>query len=310
MKILRQLFYFISGALILSVFSTLQKFLAGYEIHINGYYVPVIFGGIVGVILGNLFVYQLNQKKKLQSKNSDYLEAKKKAEENDRLKTAFLTNMSHEIRTPLNGIMGFTHILSSRNYSREQQLKYLKIISKSGDRLLSLINDIIDISKIEAGGYTIKKQSYNMNEQTNYLSNFFKPRCTKKGLTLILRNGLPDEKAIFHSDKEKVCAILINLIKNAIKFTDAGKIEFGYHDFSDHIEYFVEDTGIGIPAARQKAIFERFIQGDIEDKEVREGAGLGLSIAAHFTEMLNGKITVRSEPGKGSYFLVRLPKTS
>ncbi|WP_462280228.1 sensor histidine kinase [Salinivirga cyanobacteriivorans] len=310
MKILRQLFYFVSGAMILSIFSTLQKFLAGYEIHINGYYVPVIFGGVVGVILGNLYVYQLHQKKKLLAKNSDYLEAKRKAEENDRLKTAFLTNMSHEIRTPLNGIMGFTHLLSSKNYAHEKQLKYLNIISQSSNRLLTLITDIIDISKIEAGGYTIKKQTYNINEQTNYLLNFFKPRCTEKGLRLILRNGLPDEKALLHSDKEKVCAILINLIKNAIKFTDSGKIEFGYHDYSNHIEYFVEDTGIGIPAARQEAIFERFIQGDIDDKEVREGAGLGLSIAKHFTEILNGKITVRSEPGKGSYFRVRLPKTS
>jgi hypothetical protein len=247
----------------------------------------------------------------------DLVISKEKAEESDRLKSAFLANMSHEIRTPMNGILGFSDLLRTPNLSGEKQQKYIKIIEKSGKRMLNIIDDIVDISKIEAGLMNVDIKKSNVNEQIEYIYTFFKPEVEAKGMQLFFKNTLPAKEATIYTDREKLFSILTNLIKNAIKYTIEGSIEFGYvlkmgSEFIDQsrnaeLEFFVKDTGIGIPKDRREAVFERFIQADIMDTMARQGAGLGLSISKAYVEMLGGKIWVESEEGIGSTFYFTLP---
>jgi len=233
-----------------------------------------------------VFMHDITDRKK---KELELLRAKEKAEESDRLKSAFLANMSHEIRTPMNGILGFADLLKTPDLSGEEQQEYIRIIRKSGDRMLNIINDIVDISKIESGQMKVDISETNINEQTEFIYNFFMPEANKKGIQLILRNGLPEKEAIISTDNEKVYAILTNLVKNAIKFTGKGSIEFGYEKQDMFLKYYVKDTGYGIPDNRQMAIFDRFVQADIADSRAFQGAGLGLSISRAYVEMLGGE---------------------
>ncbi|WP_372754355.1 PAS domain-containing sensor histidine kinase [Labilibaculum sp.] len=237
----------------------------------------------------------------------DILAAKDKAEESDRLKSAFLANMSHEIRTPMNGIIGFADLLKNPNLSESKKLMYVDIIEKSGLRMLNLINNIVDISKIEVGLMEVYEDESNVNDQVDYVYSFFELEAERKGLQLKVKKNLPENQAIITIDREKIYAILINLIKNAIKYTSKGSIEFGYERKGSELEFFVKDTGMGISKNRQEAIFERFIQADIEDVQFFEGAGLGLSISKAYVELLGGKIYVQSEEGKGSVFYFTVP---
>lgn len=243
-------------------------------------------------------------------------EALEKAQESDRLKSAFLANMSHEIRTPMNGILGFADLLKKPDLTSDQQKKYIGIIEKSGARMLNIINNIVDISKIEAGLMEVTMKDTNINEQIEYTYTFFKPEVEAKGVRLTFKTGLPDKAAIIQTDREKVYAILTNLVKNAIKYTREGSIELGYDVVGSRqasaLQFYVKDTGIGIPEDRQSAIFERFIQADIDDRMAYQGAGLGLAITKAYVEMLGGKIWVESCPeGKagshGSCFYFTLP---
>lgn len=236
--------------------------------------------------------------------------AKLKAEESERLKSAFLANMSHEIRTPMNGILGFAELLKEPNLTGEQQQEYIRIIEKSGLRMLNIINDIVDISKIEANLMNVDFKDCNINDKVEFIYNFFKPQVEEKGIKLFFKNSLPSKESIIRTDNEKVYSILTNLVKNAIKYSDKGTIEFGYLKRGETLEFYVKDTGIGIPIDRQSAIFERFIQADITDKFARQGAGLGLSISKAYVEMLGGKIWVESEEGIGSTFFFTLPYNS
>jgi len=237
----------------------------------------------------------------------ELIKAKEHAEESDRLKSAFLANMSHEIRTPMNGILGFSELLKNPGLTGKQQQEYIGIIEKSGARMLNIINDIVDISKIEAGLMNVSIRETDINEKIEYIYMFFKPQVEEKGMQLLYRNSLPQNEAIIKTDNEKVNSILTNLVKNAIKFSEEGSIEFGYERRGNDLEFFVKDTGIGISKERQEAIFERFIQADISDRMARQGAGLGLSISKAYVEMLGGKIRVESEPGRGSVFYFTLP---
>jgi PAS domain S-box-containing protein len=237
----------------------------------------------------------------------ELIKAKEKAEESDRLKSAFLANMSHEIRTPMNGILGFTELLKSPNLADEEQQEYIKIIEKSGIRMLNIINDIISISKIESGQVEISSSETNINEQIEYLETFFKPEAVQKGIQLSVTGKLLSEKAVINTDKEKVYAILTNLVKNAVKFTDSGSIEFGCVEKSKYLEFFVKDSGTGISKSQQKIIFERFRQANETTTRTHEGSGLGLAISKAYVELLGGKIWVDSEPGKGSAFYFTIP---
>jgi signal transduction histidine kinase/CheY-like chemotaxis protein len=253
-----------------------------------------------------------NLEKIVEERTKELIAAKELAEQSDRLKSAFLANMSHEIRTPMNGILGFAELLKEPDLSGEQQQEYIKIIEKSGARMLNIINDIVDISKIEAGLMNVDIMESNINEQIEYIYTFFKPELEAKGMKLLFSNSLPTKDAILKTDREKLFAILTNLVKNAIKYSKEGTIEIGYNYTSslpklNELRFYVKDTGIGIPKDRQEAIFERFIQADIVDRMALQGAGLGLSISKAYVEMLGGKIWVESEEGIGSTFYFTLP---
>jgi PAS domain S-box-containing protein len=237
----------------------------------------------------------------------EIIRAKEKAEESDRLKSAFLANMSHEIRTPMNGILGFADLLKEPNLTGEQQVEYINIIQKGGVRMLNIINDIVSISKIESGQMEVNIQESNINEQIEYIYTFFNPEIEAKGMQFSFKNSLHFKEAILKTDREKVFAILTNLVKNAVKYSEKGSIEMGYNKKANFLEFYVKDTGIGIPKDRQGPIFERFIQADIADKNAYQGAGLGLSISRAYVEMLDGKIWVESEEGIGSTFYFTLP---
>jgi PAS domain S-box-containing protein len=237
------------------------------------------------------------------------IHAKNRAEESDRLKSAFLANMSHEIRTPMNGILGFASLLKEPDLTSEEQLKFIGVIEKSGERMLNLINNIVDISKIEAGLMEISMTDTNVNELFEFICNFFKPEAEMKGLQFYSKNELTDKSLIINTDREKLYAIMTNLVKNAVKYTRVGSLEAGLsEEKGGFLKFYIRDTGIGIPKDRQEAIFERFIQADIHDKMARQGAGLGLSIAKAYVEMLRGRIWLESEPGVGSVFYFTIPK--
>ena len=240
--------------------------------------------------------------------------AKEKAEEADHLKSAFLANMSHEIRTPMNGILGFTSLLKQPNLSEKQKEYYLNIIEVSGFRMLNTINDIIDISKIESGQVEVLNSEVNINTLLNEMFDFFLPEVQKRNIKLSFANKSDKQQIIINSDKAKLNSIFTNLIKNAVKYTPSGHIDFGYRLNEENaqsvITFFVNDTGIGIPENRQEAIFDRFVQADIDDKDAYEGSGLGLAITKAYVEMLGGKIWVVSETKKGSGFYFTLPYQS
>jgi signal transduction histidine kinase len=235
---------------------------------------------------------------------SDLIRAKKKAEESDRLKTAFLQNMSHEIRTPMNGILGFTGLLKRPNLEGEKQKEYIDIIEKSGARMLSIINDIINISKIESGVIQINLNPVDLHEVFHYISLLFTPEASGKNIALVTEKIIPP---ILRTDQEKLIAILTNLVKNALKFTTDGSITTGCEISDQAVLFYVRDTGKGIEPEKQQIIFERFRQGSESDSRNYDGVGLGLAISKAYVEILDGKIWLESQPGKGSTFYFTLP---
>ncbi|WP_346862361.1 PAS domain-containing sensor histidine kinase [uncultured Draconibacterium sp.] len=228
------------------------------------------------------------------------IKAKQKAEENDQLKSAFLANMSHEIRTPMNGIIGFVDLLKEPDLTEEKHYTYLEILTKSCDRLLSTINDIIEFSKIESGQTHVNLSPQNLKEILVQQWSFFYSEASRKGNRLVLAPSKSDEIVLV--DRLKLESIVSNLIKNAIKFTSEGTISISYKIEKPYIEFCIKDTGIGIAKERQEAIFKRFVQANIEITRGHEGSGLGLSICKAYAEMMGGNIWVESEENKGSSF--------
>lgn len=245
----------------------------------------------------------------------DLISAKNKAEESDRLKSAFLANISHEIRTPMNGILGFAGLLKEPGISDENQQQYINIIEKSGQRMLNIINDIVEISRIETGELQAFLTETNINEQLEYIYNIFKSEVEQKNLKLNIKNNPESEESIVKTDREKITSIFSYLIKNALKFTQTGSIEFGYckrktcvNDLENYeLEFFVKDTGIGIHDEQKEIIFERFRQGSELLSRNYDGAGLGLSISKAYVEVLGGKMWVESKLGFGSTFYFTIP---
>ncbi len=238
----------------------------------------------------------------------DELEVQKnRAEESAKLKTAFLANMSHEIRTPLNGILGFLELLKEPDLEPEKRDKFIDLINISGSRLLDTINDILEVSMIDTGQVAIRLSTVNTEELMLYNLYFFRQQAEKKGLEFRLTHYLTDHKALIQTDKHKLDGILTNLLKNAIKFTDEGVIEFGNFIDKNFLVFYVKDTGEGIPADRIESVFERFVQVDFDYTRKHEGSGLGLSIVRSYVEMLGGKVWAESALGKGSTFYFTLP---
>lgn len=249
-------------------------------------------------------IQDISDRKKAEA---EILRAKEAAEESDRLKSAFLGNMSHEIRTPMNGILGFAELLKNKDISLSERYQYVDFIEKSGLRMLNVLNDLIDISKIEAGQMGIKVTPFNLNMELVNIHSFFRVLASGKGLIFTLKDNKHLSGTIIRTDREKVNSILTNLIRNAIKFTDTGSIEFGFERNRTFIEFFVRDTGIGVAPEMKDIIFERFRQGSESLARNYEGAGLGLSISKAYVEMLGGKIRLESTPGKGSVFYFTIP---
>lgn len=243
----------------------------------------------------------------LKAHENELIAAKEKAEESDRLKSAFLTNMSHEIRTPMNGILGFTSLLQNPNLTGEKQQQYIEIIQNSGKRMLNTMNDLIEISSLETGQINVKLEPVDICHEIKLLCDEFQRDAEQKGLTLIHEKCLPDNHSEIITDKTKLISIVNNLLQNALKYTDKGSIIIGCDKGEGYFSCFVKDTGIGIPRNRQQAIFNRFEQADIEDTRAFEGSGLGLAISKAYIEMLDGKIWVESKEGAGSTFYIQIP---
>lgn len=234
---------------------------------------------------------------------SELITAKIKAEESDHLKSAFLANMSHEIRTPMNGILGFMDLLQQPGISEDQADEYIKIVKASGERLLSTINDIIDISKIESGQSDLVESTVDVNLLLLEHYNFFKREADQKNIELEIVSLLPENNHNIITDYKKLSSILTNLIKNALKFTKKGSIHIGAAIKDKVVEFTVVDTGKGIPEEKIGSIFDRFVQVDNSIARDHEGSGLGLSISKAYAEMMGGRISVASVPDVGSTFV-------
>ena len=247
---------------------------------------------------------EITEQKKLLN---DLIKAREKAEENDRLKSAFLANISHEIRTPMNGILGFSQLLKESHLTGEEQAEYIDLIYRSGQRMLKLINDLIDISRIEAGETMVQITETPVNVLLRDLDAFFKPQADSKKLSLQVVTALPDNESIIVTDAAKLNQILTNLVQNALKFTLKGGIDVGYTRQSDMLEFYVSDSGIGIPGDMLQKVFDRFQQVNNTLTRTQQGSGLGLSISKAYVAMLGGTIKVESVEGKGSKFSFTLP---
>lgn len=256
--------------------------------------------GLVGISIDVTEKYLAEQKLR---------EARKKAIESDKLKSAFLANMSHEIRTPMNGIIGFSNLLKNASLNKDQQHEYLGYIEKCGNSLLNLIDDIIDVSKIEAGQLAIREAKTNINEIMHELfMTFDKNRISDNKKAVELRLVMPEnqESLLTLTDPHRLKQVLSNLIGNAFKFTEKGYIEFGYSILGEELEFYVKDTGTGIPKDKFEFIFERF--GQVLNERLNpKGTGLGLAISVNIVKLLGGKMWLESELGKGSTFYFSLP---
>ncbi|BAX81575.1 hypothetical protein ALGA_3275 [Labilibaculum antarcticum] len=244
----------------------------------------------------------------------ELIEAKENAEESDRLKSAFLANMSHEIRTPMNGILGFTSLLQDSDFTGEEKDEFINIIKQSGDRLLNTVNDLIDISMIEAGQIKISKTELNVTKQIENLCSFFKPEAGAKGIQLEFITESENNDLVMETDEAKFTSILTNLIKNAIKFSMKGTIQIECECLEGrnkgHAKFSVKDQGVGIAHDKLDRVFNRFEQEDITNSKSYDGSGIGLTIAKAYVEALGGQIWVDSEKSKGSNFQFTLPLSS
>lgn len=246
----------------------------------------------------------ITERKRMQT---ELLQAKEKAEESDRLKSAFLANMSHEIRTPLNSIIGFSELLNDPEFDQEQKNEFIRTIIENGNSLLSIISDIMDFSMLEAHQMKIQKQVISTKKLFTDLRNDFSKKAIQKGIEFRVDQNTGSNDILIESDFYRIKQIFNNLIGNALKFTESGYVEIGYQLGDFDVIFYVKDTGIGIDPAHHQSIFERFRQIDLAKTRKYGGNGLGLSISKNLTELLGGRIWIESEPGKYSNFFFTIP---
>ncbi|MCX6335003.1 MAG: ATP-binding protein [Bacteroidia bacterium] len=278
--------------------------------------VGVLILGSVGRVL-EFEEHQIDLCKTLSSlvslslENSDLFEsltiAKNKAEESDRLKTAFLHNISHEIRTPLNAIIGFSGFLDQPDLKPDERKEYIDIIFQSNNQLLSIINDILNISQIEANLVIVRESAANLNNILKNLHRQFLDDERRAGIEFRLNISLSGSDNIILTDESKLIQVLSNLLSNAFKFTHKGFVELGFARDGEYAEFYVQDTGIGIPESEHRKIFERFYQVDKTVSRLYSGTGLGLSISDAYVRLLGGEFSVASSPDEGSRFSFRIP---
>ena len=239
-----------------------------------------------------------------------YMKAYREAKKSDMLKSAFLANMSHEIRTPLNAITGFSEMLSKENITPRQKEEFVNIIRENNQQLLHIINDILDVSKIEAGQLQIHKHKYNISEVLSNLETTYRNIISqKKKSSVQLVFDFPEHIFHLHTDKGRLKQVLNNLMDNALKFTHKGNVTLTCQIMEKEIRFSVKDTGIGISEEKQKEIFNRFYKIENEENDVLYGGtGIGLFISQSLVELLGGKLCVSSEINKGSEFWFNLPK--
>ncbi|MPQ47540.1 PAS domain-containing protein [Marinifilum sp. N1E240] len=242
-----------------------------------------------------------------KNQNEELLDAIEIAEKSDKLKSEFLQNLSHEIRTPMNAIIGFSDFLDLNSITPDKRKQYINIIKSSGNQLLRIIDDILEISALETNHVQLINTEFNLNSLLTELFTIFQPQAKKQNLALYLHKGLHDDDSIIVSDESKLRKITSNLIENSLKFTKEGSIEIGYHRNEKDIELYVKDTGIGISINRHDKIFERFSQAEGEISKKTGGLGLGLSIVRENVKLLGGTIKLSSNPGEGSKFSINIP---
>lgn len=250
------------------------------------------------------FISDITDRKRIEE---ELIRARDKAEQSDRLKTAFLHNISHEIRTPMNAIIGFTTLLDSPDINEETRKQYIDIIYQSSNQLLSIITDIVDISNIETGLVKISRTEVNLNNLIRNLYEQYRLRAHQQNISLLYTTHLSNEESVALTDEIKVIQVMTNLLNNALKFTQKGSIEFGYVIRGDSIEFFVSDTGIGIAKTHHEKVFERFFQVESPNSKQFSGTGLGLSISKAYVELLGGSMWLISTEGKGSLFCFSIP---
>jgi len=243
----------------------------------------------------------------LKNTENELIKAKEKAEESDRLKTAFLQNLSHEIRTPLNAISGFSGLLDKPELSEEKRKSFVSIIQNSSNQLISIITDILTISSLETKQEKANINKVCINNIIVDLLSIFKQQAQNQNISIYAKQQLNDKQSEIFTDKTKITQILTNLLTNALKFTHEGFIEFGYKLKENELEFYVKDSGIGIKSEFQEKIFERFRQADKSINKLYGGTGLGLAISKAFAELLGGKIWVKSALEKGSTFYFTIP---
>ncbi len=272
-----------------------------------------IIAGIVALLLlVSIFAITLKmgitcKTREIKQKNDALLKAKEAAESSDKLKTIFLQNMSHEIRTPMSAILGFLSLLEKNDLDTEKRIHYLDVIKKSGQRLLSTLNDIIEISKIETGHKVIKSEPVNVIDTLQHLHELFNKPISDKNLGWKLMEHIDSKQAVIETDRSMLEGILTNLITNALKFTESGSISMGNYLDNESLVFYVKDTGIGIPKERHEAVFDRFVQADLNLTRSYEGTGLGLSIVKAYLTLLGGQIWIDSTPGLGSTIFFSIP---
>ncbi|MCX6287156.1 MAG: PAS domain S-box protein [Bacteroidetes bacterium] len=238
---------------------------------------------------------------------AELIRAKEKAEESDRLKSSFLANMSHEIRTPMNGIIGFASLLDDPDTSIGERQKFSRVINDNCDQLLHIINDLIDISKIEAGQIDLISTEFDLNTMMGSIYRTYLPKAVKKGLEFTVDMEPGETINLINADQTKLRQILDNLVSNALKFTNKGYVKFGYRKTGSILQFFIQDSGIGIEPGHHDMIFDRFRQLDQSVSYNVGGNGLGLSITRAYVEAMGGHIWLESEPGKGSIFFFTIP---